>query len=117
LPSLYHDIVTIGELVRDAGGSAWSGGKFALDCFSGALGVEWPWNGCAEDSKSAFGYEYDGVPGATILVIEEGGALMEGMKMTRADGEGAFEVTVDRPGSFLFTIGRESFGGGQVREW
>ena len=52
---------------------------------------------------------------AAVLVIEEGGAILQGMKMTRTDASGRFEITVDRPGHFMFGIGDEAFGGSQTQ--
>ena len=51
---------------------------------------------------------------ATVLVIEEGGSFMQGMKMGKTDASGAYEVTVDRPGAFVFNVSSEGFGSQQV---
>ena len=54
------------------------------------------------------------IAGASVLVIEEGGAMLQGMKVARTNDAGVFEVTVDRPGAFVFNVSREGFGDRQV---
>ncbi len=44
-----------------------------------------------------------------VLVIEEGGAMLQGMKIARTDDGGRFEVAVDRPGDFVFGVGEDGF--------
>ena len=51
----------------------------------------------------------EGVPGAQVYAVVEGQAIMQGMKQTLTDEEGAFSLTVDRPGAFILstTKGRQ----------
>ena len=51
------------------------------------------------------------VDGGQIFVFAEGGALMEGMKMTSVEG-GAYEIVLDRPGDYVFGVSEEEGGGG-----
>jgi len=46
-----------------------------------------------------------------IIVIEEGGSIMEGLKATTTDADGRYEVTVDRPGDFVFNVDMDGGGG------
>ena len=45
-----------------------------------------------------------------LLVIEEGGALLQGMKSARTDADGRYDVTLDRPGDFVFNVNKEGLG-------
>ena len=48
-----------------------------------------------------------GLGDAMVLVIAEGGAMMQGMKVAQTDENGRYEVVVDRPGDYAFGIGRQ----------
>ena len=48
------------------------------------------------------------VAGAQIFSIQEGGALMTGLKMSRSDEDGSYELTVDRPGAYVFGVGDDT---------
>lgn len=50
------------------------------------------------------------VAGARVMVVAEGGSFIQGMKATTVDGEGRFEVVLDRPGAHVFHVGTEAFG-------
>ncbi|MFT5051556.1 MAG: hypothetical protein ACI8QZ_002975 [Chlamydiales bacterium] len=54
------------------------------------------------------------VPEAQVVALAEGGSLMKGMKMTTSENDGAFEVTVDRPGAYIMTV-QNGGRGSQVR--
>jgi protocatechuate 3,4-dioxygenase beta subunit len=45
------------------------------------------------------------VAGGRVIAIAEGGSLMKGMKMSPTDDDGAYEVTLDRPGNFRLLVG------------
>ena len=42
-----------------------------------------------------------------VVVFEEGGALIQGMKATRSDEQGRYEILLDRPGDFVFNVGSD----------
>ncbi len=39
-----------------------------------------------------------------VLVMAEGGALLQGMKLARTDGAGRYEIVLDRPGDYVFGV-------------
>ena len=48
-----------------------------------------------------------------VYATSEGSAIFEGMKTARTDSEGAYELTVDRPGAYLFSA-RDGAAGVEV---
>jgi protocatechuate 3,4-dioxygenase beta subunit len=58
-----------------------------------------------------------GAPLADVAVVafQEGGAIVQGMKMANTDADGHYSLTVDRPGDFIFSVSRDGFGTGQVQ--
>jgi hypothetical protein len=43
----------------------------------------------------------------TVVVVNEGGALMQSMKFATADADGRYEITLDKPGDIVFVVARE----------
>lgn len=50
------------------------------------------------------------VPEARVMVMAEGGSFIEGMKASKTDGDGRFEVVLDRPGAYVFHVSTALFG-------
>lgn len=55
----------------------------------------------------------DGVEGAQVIALAEGGSMLKGMKMTQTQSDGSFEASVDRPGAYVFTV-QQGGAGNQV---
>ncbi len=51
------------------------------------------------------------LPESGIFAIAEGGALLQGMKVARTDADGRYDVVLDRPGDYVFTVDAEGLDG------
>ena len=47
------------------------------------------------------------LPEKQVFVFAEGGALLQGMKLTRTDADGRYEIVLDRPGDYVFGVGQK----------
>ena len=51
--------------------------------------------------------------GVSVLAIAEGGTIFQGMKMSKTEADGRYELVLDRPGDYSFGVNTsgEAFGG------
>jgi hypothetical protein len=47
-----------------------------------------------------------GLAETQVFAFAEGGALLQGMKLARTDADGLYELVLDRPGDYVFGVGK-----------